>query len=431
MTDSAATAPEGHVLVRAIGRGASSVVWEARRVATGAPVAMKILDAEVPAADAVRFLAGERAAMPALARHPHVLTVLDAGVQDERPWLATELCRRGSLATHVAEAGPLDVPTALRVLDRVAGALAAAHAAGALHGNVKPSNVLLTDAGEPVVGDFGAAAGATPRSEVRALGATVEELMAGAEPDPVRDDLLSLLHAMADPDGERPASMTEVAAAVRALADEHAIALDEPAFPPLAAEPEPDGAAAPAPPEPAGPPELPGPAGEAGDGWSAPLPAEQVLTFDPPGSAARRPYSADPAADPIFTRAVPFRPRVEEEPQPAGRLPLVAASVLAVLITVGAVFGISRGRDAEAAAPLSSVAPAVLTPATTTPPAPATTTAAPPTSAAPTPAPHAPTTAAPRPRTTRAPATRQRPPASSDSGDDSTPTKKKKKKSDD
>jgi serine/threonine protein kinase len=157
MTDHPTFAPEGYELVRTIGRGASSVVWEARHLITGEPVALKILDADVSGPDALRCFAREREAMDALVRHPNILTILAADVQDGRPWLAMELCRRGSLATYVADRGPLDVPTVLRVLARLADGLAVAHEVGVVHCDIKPANVMLTDDGEPALGDFGIA----------------------------------------------------------------------------------------------------------------------------------------------------------------------------------------------------------------------------------------------------------------------------------
>ena len=453
MTDSSVSTPEGfapagHVLVRTIGRGASSVVQETRRLATGEPAAVKILDDDVPAADAVGFLAGERAAMPALAGHPNVLTVLDAGVEDERPWLATELCRRGSLATLVAEE-QLDGPTALRVLARLADALAVAHDAGVLHSNVTPRSVLLTDAGEPALGDFGIAAGTTARTDVRALGTTVRELLARSDADPVEAELRALLDTMTTDDDGGPATMTEVAAAADALAREQGVDLDAPAFPPLA---EPVGEeqveelvgerpAEPAPEPPVEPDDEP--AIDA-DGWSAPLPAEQIATFVPTGAVAHGvPYTADPDGDRLFTTPAPFRPRVEEEPESRSRLPVVAASVLGVLVTVGVVFGVSQGRGTGPEAPLSAVSPAALAPAATTttpPPEAVPTTTEPPaptstsTSAKATAAPRA---AAPRTavqtrtRATQAPVTRAQPTKKSDSSDDSDSKKKKKKKKSD
>lgn len=198
----------GYEPVRAIGTGASGVVWEAVQHSTGRSVALKLLDVDVSDADTRRRFDRERRAMATMAAHPNVVTVLDAGIDDGRAWLAMELCARGSLATRLAREGPLDVRTALETLVDVAGALGAAHDRGILHCDVKPANVLLTDYGVPAVGDFGIARVAvsptttasvaltldyaapellddgrhTVASDVYALGVTTWELLAGYSP---------------------------------------------------------------------------------------------------------------------------------------------------------------------------------------------------------------------------------------------------------
>lgn len=282
MNDLLPAAPQGYALVAQIGRGASSVVWEAQD-ATGRRVALKILEADVSDPDAVRRFECERDAMTALARHPHILTIVDAGVHGIRPWLAVELCRRGSLAAYVADGGALDLPTALRVIHRLAEALGVAHDAGVVHCDVKPANVMLTDDGEPALGDFGIARVSvgrattttvggfsldhvapellddgkrSPRSDVYSLGTTAWELLVGHPPfqrtddvsvgtvltrvlrqplpesPSIPDDLLALLRRMAakTPE-ERPASMDEVGEQLRRIAERHGIDLDEQPLP--------------------------------------------------------------------------------------------------------------------------------------------------------------------------------------------------------
>lgn len=201
--------PTGFDLTEPIGHGASSVVWRAIQVSTGRAVALKILDADVSDPNAERRFERERAAMAQLAIHPGIVTIYDAGVQDGTPWLAMELCRRGSLATYVTTAGTLDVGTALAVLTKLATALDAAHDLGIVHCDIKPANVMLLDSGEPALGDFGIARvsvgrattttvggfsldhvapelledeKSSTRSDVYSLGTTIWELLAGHPP---------------------------------------------------------------------------------------------------------------------------------------------------------------------------------------------------------------------------------------------------------
>jgi serine/threonine protein kinase len=200
--------PEGYALHRRIGRGATSVVWEATGP-EGEAVALKLLDADYSEPEARRRFERERGALVALGHLPGILEVRDAGVEGGRPWLAMELCRRGSLSAQIDRGGPLGAGTALSVMIRLACALETAHTQGIVHKDIKPANVMLTDRGEPVLGDFGIARVAsgmatattvsgfspdhvapellggsrsTPASDVYSLGTTVWELIDGTPP---------------------------------------------------------------------------------------------------------------------------------------------------------------------------------------------------------------------------------------------------------
>src|SRR4051812_17048884 len=149
--------PPGYELVRRIGRGSSSVVWEPVQLSTGQRVALKLVDVDVTDPAVVRRVQRECHALAALGAHPHVVAMFDAGARHGRPWLAMELSRRGSLAAQVARNGPPDAPSALELLAAVADALAAAHERDILHCDIRPANIFVTDHGEVVVGDFGLA----------------------------------------------------------------------------------------------------------------------------------------------------------------------------------------------------------------------------------------------------------------------------------
>lgn len=170
---------------RPIGRGGMAAVWPARHEPSGTPVAVKVLAAPAGADDPSRdrqWVAAFHREARAVAGldHPNIVSVLDTGVVqpgalslDGRdlggaPWLAMERAA-GSLAEAVAD-NPPPWPIVQRVLLSLLSALATAHAHGLLHGDVKPSNVLITrDAlGRDVIrlADFGIA---------RALGESLEE----------------------------------------------------------------------------------------------------------------------------------------------------------------------------------------------------------------------------------------------------------------
>jgi serine/threonine-protein kinase len=90
--------------------------------------------------------------------HPNIIRVFDSGEdEDGSPYMAMELASGGTLKDRIRSTGPLPPREAARVALQVAEALGAAHEAGIVHRDVKPENVLLTEAGDVKVGDFGIA----------------------------------------------------------------------------------------------------------------------------------------------------------------------------------------------------------------------------------------------------------------------------------
>jgi hypothetical protein len=144
-------------LVRCLGRGGMGVVYEARLVAGGDAVAVKMLRhglADDPRA--VERFRLEAAVLGDL-RHPGIARVADLFVDCRTLFLIMELCRGADLRGIIAARGPLPPPAARRLLGQIAGALAHAHARGVVHLDVKPSNVLLDEAGLAKLVDFGLA----------------------------------------------------------------------------------------------------------------------------------------------------------------------------------------------------------------------------------------------------------------------------------
>ncbi len=145
----------GHYQLEAsLGAGGMGQVFRARHRALGRPCALKVLHHGADAGeDAVgRFLREARAA--ARIKHPNIVDVFDFGhLGDGRPYLVMELLDGRSLA-DVIGGDPLEPRLAVRVARELAGALAAAHAAGVVHADVSPSNVLLEGETAKLV-DFG------------------------------------------------------------------------------------------------------------------------------------------------------------------------------------------------------------------------------------------------------------------------------------
>ncbi|MEU7893105.1 serine/threonine-protein kinase [Nonomuraea sp. NPDC049152] len=161
-------APEvpGYEVLGLLGQGGFGVVYQARQLAVGREVALKV-DSRVLVSerDQRRFMR-EVTSAGALSGHPHVAAVYDAGVlRDGRPYMVLELCPGGSLSDRM-RAGLLPVAEVRDVGVRIADALAAAHAAGVLHRDVKPANILINRYGHVVLSDFGLATMPEPGAEV-------------------------------------------------------------------------------------------------------------------------------------------------------------------------------------------------------------------------------------------------------------------------
>ena len=140
---------------RSVG-AASATVYRGWQAALRREVAVKVLDAPAVDAASERRFEREAMAMGSLSGHPNVVPVYDAGSVAGRPYLVMPLLRDGSLQDQLA-AGPLPAEEVVRLGQGLADALSAAHAAGVLHRDVKPANVLRTSHGVPQLTDFGVA----------------------------------------------------------------------------------------------------------------------------------------------------------------------------------------------------------------------------------------------------------------------------------
>ncbi|MCT9929434.1 protein kinase [Planotetraspora sp. A-T 1434] len=148
-------------LLSPVGRGGMGMVWHAHDVLLDRDVAVKELILPYGLDHAGTQVAHRRmlreARSAARLSHPGIVTVHDVVEEDGRPWIVMELVRAWSLEQAVRQSGPLPVVQAAEIGIRVLDALRHAHAAGILHRDVKPGNVLLT-ADRVVLTDFGIAA---------------------------------------------------------------------------------------------------------------------------------------------------------------------------------------------------------------------------------------------------------------------------------
>ncbi|WP_431955964.1 protein kinase domain-containing protein [Nocardia lijiangensis] len=159
-------------LERLLGKGGMGQVWLAYDTTDRRHVALKLLPAEL-AADAVYRKRFEREAQVAAAlRDPHIVPIHRHGAVDGRLYIEMAFVEGTDLAARLSEGGPLAAGAALDILGQVAAALDAAHRAGLVHRDVKPSNILVGSDGSTYLIDFGIARG-TGQTSVTTTGLAI------------------------------------------------------------------------------------------------------------------------------------------------------------------------------------------------------------------------------------------------------------------
>ena len=221
-----------YTLVREIGRGGMGAVWLGRDEVLGRDVAIKRIGMQ-PGGQAADLERAEREAkLAARLNHPHVVAVFDLVVDDDAQWLVMEHVEGLNLAELVKRDGPLTVDQAALVIQQAAEALTQAHAAGIVHRDVKPSNILVTPTGQVKLTDFGIARAeadasltqtglvtgspaylapevasgrtATDASDVWSLGATLYHALEGRPPYEVGDNLMGAMYRIVHEEPPRP-----------------------------------------------------------------------------------------------------------------------------------------------------------------------------------------------------------------------------------
>jgi serine/threonine protein kinase len=209
-------------LDRELGRGGMGSVWLGRDEVLGRQVAIKKVGPMLGGSSPDLVRAEREARIAARVNHPHVVAVFDLVHEGDQKWLVMEYVEGMTLAEHIQARGRLTPSEAAPLLAQAAEALSAAHEAGIVHRDVKPSNILVTPEGNVKLSDFGIARAeadasltatglvtgspayiapevasgrlATGASDVWSLGATAYHAVTGRPPYDVGDNVLGALY---------------------------------------------------------------------------------------------------------------------------------------------------------------------------------------------------------------------------------------------
>lgn len=216
-----------------VGAGSMGAVWRATDELLGRTVAVKQLllqpgspgfDPSDPEYEQARQRILREGRLAARLQHPHAISVFDAVVHDDAPWLVMEYLESRTLGEVLVAEGAMDPRQAAEIASRAADGLAAAHAAGIVHRDIKPGNILIGTDGVVKITDFGVsranddvqltrtgmiagtpaflapevARGETPTaaSDVFALGSTLYACVEGEPPFGLDENAYALLYAV-------------------------------------------------------------------------------------------------------------------------------------------------------------------------------------------------------------------------------------------
>jgi hypothetical protein len=178
-------------LVAPIGAGGMGEVYRARDTRLGRDVAVKVLPREYADHPERRRRFEQEARATAVVDHPNLLAIHDAGTEGEIPYIVFELLEGETLRRRLAR-GPVPPRPAIEIAAQIARGLAAAHARGITHRDLKPDNVFLTGGERVKILDFGLAKAARREDRVEGAASTAPGVVMGSagymSPEQVRGE---------------------------------------------------------------------------------------------------------------------------------------------------------------------------------------------------------------------------------------------------
>lgn len=142
-------------LVRLLGSGELADVYLAEDIQHHTPVAIKVLHTQLNDNEIQQFLA--QTSLLAQLQHPHIVRILDYGVEHDEPYLVMEYAPHGSLRQHHPRGSRLPLATIVHYVNHIAAALHYVHDQNLIHRDIKPHNMLLGTNHEILLSDFGIA----------------------------------------------------------------------------------------------------------------------------------------------------------------------------------------------------------------------------------------------------------------------------------
>ena len=147
----------GYKILGVLGRGGMATVYKARQLGTKRLVAVKVIDRRLAGDREIVARFRQEQALGARLRHRNLIAVYQSGRAAGCPYLVMEFVAGDNLSGFVRQFGPLPVAEACEVIRQAALGLQHLHEHGVVHRDVKPSNLMLTPAGEVKVLDLGVA----------------------------------------------------------------------------------------------------------------------------------------------------------------------------------------------------------------------------------------------------------------------------------